>query len=1126
MPVEIGPKIGIDGEAEYRRQINNIISETKKLNAETKQMESSWGKDTSAKKKAAQQTQMLTRQIEAQKQKVEEIANYIENATEEEKGNEQQMNKWKTALANATTELNNLEKELKEVPNSLEIAGQQMQDFGEKVQSAGDKMSSTGQKLTNSVTVPLMALGGLAVKTTADFDSSMSKVAALSGATGEEFDTLRQKARDLGSSTKFSASEAADAFSYMALAGYSTEDMLASIDGVLNLAAASEMDLAQASDMVTDYISAFGLTTADASKMVDELAYAQANSNTTTQQLGEAFGNSAAQMHTAGQTMETTTALLEAMANQGLKGSEAGTALSAVVRDITQKMEDGKIMIGDTAVAVTDAEGNFRNLIDILADVETATDGMGSAEKSAALMTTFTARSVKGVSMALTEGTDNIKDYEAALGSSDGSAQKMAETMQDNLNGQLTMLKSELQELAISFGDILMPEIRKAVSWISKQVEAFSKLDRKTKSQIIKYAALAAAMGPVLTVTGKLTSGIGELISGAGKVVTKLGKWKKAATAAGGALSAGPTAAIAALSLVAIEGAIALGKHIESVKAHEGVFGEYNDKMEKMAETAGEAAQALSDATDKANESVKGAQETLAGNEAQAAYARDLANELAELNSQSSLTADEQLRMKAVLDELKTIYPDFTGEIDENTGKLNLNTYEIYKNIEALEKQAKTQALQDAYADVIAEIVEQQKAMYRTEAELAKLEDEMSDPTSLNNQLRAEFAKRMEEAEAAGYGYEKALIGVNNSMVEVNGETMKMSDALARTGEGSREATEQYYALKNELNEAQVAYDAATSELEYLQKMEEQFNTENAQEEFDKVTQAAINSGNSFNGMAGSIDTGMKDADRMMMQNAAMMQRNIGTVGNRWQNSSKTAGAKIPGGAKMGIDANTGLATGAIEALNSLVQSKVDGGLASAASTAYTEGAGIPKSAASGIDSTAGRAYSSAESMTESARKPMRGLQDNTRVWGEHAGQNFADGIGAKAEAARIQAQRVADAAAKLLKHSTPKEGPLKDDNVWGEHLVDNFASGIVRGIPEVERASTEVALATQEGLFVDPDTISGRSGLAATIQHSISGINADMIYDAIVAGMNGVKFAIDRREFTRILRDVGVATA
>ena len=1125
MPVQIGPRIGISGEAEYRRQINNIISQTKKLNAETKQMESSWNKDTTAQQKAAQQTQMLNQQIEAQKRKIEELNNYINKATEEEKGNEAQMNKWREALANANTELNRLESELEKVPNSLEIAGQKMQDFGDKVQSVGGHLSSAGTTLTRNVTAPLMAIGGIAIKTTADFDTSMSKVAALSGATGDEFEKLRQTARDLGSTTRFSASEAADALSYMALAGYSTEDMLGSIDGVLQLAAASGMDLAEASDLVTDYLSAFGLEAEDATRMADELAYAQANSNTTTIQLGEAFGNSAAQMHTAGQTMETTTAILEALANQGLKGSEAGTALAAIVRDITQKMEDGKIMIGDTAVAVTDAEGNFRNLIDILGDVEDATDGMGSAEKSAALMTTFTARSVKGVSIALTEGTDNIKDYEEELGNADGSAQKMAETMQDNLSGQLTMLKSELQELAISFGDILVPEIRKGVSWFSKQIEAFSKLDKKTKTQIIKYAALAAAMGPVLSITGRLTTGIGKLITGAGKVVSKFGEWQKAAAETGSIITAMPTAATVGLTAALAAGTVALAAYIAKTRQSSGAFGEFNSAMQEIANSASDAAQELSDATDQVNEAVKGAQATLSNNEAQAAYARDLASELAELNSQTSLTTDEQLRMKAVLDELKQIYPDFTGEIDDNTGKLNLNTQEIWNNIDALEEQSKAQAFQEAYAQITEEVVNQQTKMYRTTAELAKVEAELSDATSDYNVIAGERQALIDKYVSQGWTVAEATERADGDQRKYNGSMQTYAKIMEDLSPGHQALLDSQDELNREMEEAQTAYESATGELEYLQQMEEQFNTEKAQEEFDKVTQAAIASGNSFDGMAGSIDTGMKNADQMMMQNAAMMQRNIGTVGNNWQTASKLAGGKVPGGVKMGVDQKTGLATGAVQSMNALVTSTVQGGLSGAAQSANEQGASISSNTAAGIDSKSGQAYFSAENLTEAARKPIRGLQNDTRSWGEHAGQNFADGIGSKEEAARSAASRIAQAAANIIKHSTPKEGPLKDDDVWGIHLAENFADGIIRGIPMVERATEDLALATQESLMVDPDLISGRSVMTASIEHTLLG-SADLIYDAIVQGMNGVKFQIDRREFQRILHDVGVATA
>ena len=214
----------------------------------------------------------------------------------------------------------------------------------------------------------------------------------------------------------------------MALAGWNAQQMTAALPGVLNLAIAAEMSLGTATDMVTDYISAFGLECKDSSHMVDLMAYAQANSNTSAEQLGEAWGNSAANLHAAGQSAETLTAITEALANQGKKGSEAGTMVSAVMRDITSKMQDGKIAIGDTTIAVQDSQGNFRDLIAILSDVEGAVDGMGNAQRAAALSSVFTDDSIKAVNMTLTEGTDKIAGYKTELENCDGTAAKMAST--------------------------------------------------------------------------------------------------------------------------------------------------------------------------------------------------------------------------------------------------------------------------------------------------------------------------------------------------------------------------------------------------------------------------------------------------------------------------------------------------------------------------------------------------------------------------------------------------------------------------------------------------------------------------------------------------------------------------
>lgn len=288
----------------------------------------------------------------------------------------------------------------------------------------------------------------------------------------------------------------------MALAGWDAQQSMDALPGVLNLAAASGMELADASDMVTDYLSAFGEGADQAGRMADVLAYAQAHSNTTTAGLGEAFKNCAANAHAFGLDIEQTTALIGKLSDQGLKGSEAGTALTAVMRDITQKMKNGKIQIGNTAVAVQDSNGNFRDMTDILADVEKATNGMGDAQKNAALMGTFTSDSIKALNILLNTGSGNIKDFEKALRGSDGAAKEMADTMNDNLEGDLKSMNSALDECCLTMMKKLDPVLRLIVQGITKLAQGFSKIPQPIMIVIMSIAGILAVLGPLLIVIG------------------------------------------------------------------------------------------------------------------------------------------------------------------------------------------------------------------------------------------------------------------------------------------------------------------------------------------------------------------------------------------------------------------------------------------------------------------------------------------------------------------------------------------------------------------------------------------------------------------------------------------------
>lgn len=462
------------------------------------------------------------------------------------------------------------------------LAGQ-VDDAGNSMEEASSKaINLSGALKTLFAVVSAAAIMGQVKDFAADsielgknYTSVMSEVAAISGASSSDLAMMEDTARQYGATTVFSASEAAEALKYMSLAGWDAQQSTSALGGVLNLAAASGMGLGEASDMVTDYLSAFGMEANRSTYFADMLAYAQSNSNTTAAQLGEAYKNSAANMHAAGQDVETTTSLLEAMANQGRKGSEAGTTLGAMMRDITAKMDDGAIKIGETSIAVQDASGNFRDMTDILTEVGEATEGMGSAQRAAALSSVFTDDSIKGVNMVLAEGMGKVAGYEEALRSATGASEDMAETMNDNLSGDLANMNSAYEEMQLQVFEAMEEPLREGAQWVTSDIiptltswvpEAFGTLAGgiskvgNALSPLVKtvlqnpkavgsaFASIGAGFAAMKTVNTGIK--IAGMVTEAGGMASALGKL--GTSLFGSPWAAGAAAAVAAITAVGL----------------------------------------------------------------------------------------------------------------------------------------------------------------------------------------------------------------------------------------------------------------------------------------------------------------------------------------------------------------------------------------------------------------------------------------------------------------------------------------------------------------------------------------------------------------------------------------------
>lgn len=459
----------------------------------------------------AQKQKLLTQAISETKEKLDALKLAGQQANEALAKGEISQSQY-DALQREIVETEKALEELEKQADKSAVALQKIGATGEKLKSVGSSIEGVGKKLM-PVTAAVGGLGIAAVKVAADFDSAMSQVAAVSGATGKDLDALREKAREMGAKTKFSASEAAEAMNYMAMAGWKTGDMLDGIEGIMNLAAASGEDLATTSDIVTDALTALGLTAADSGHFADILAAASSNANTNVSMMGETFKYCAPVAGALGFTAEDTAEAIGLMANAGIKSSQAGTAMRTMLTNLTGEVTFVGDAFGELTIQTTNTDGSMRSLGEILADCRVAFSQMSESEKAANAEALVGKNAMSGFLAVMNAAPADIEKLNNAITNCDGTAEKMAETMQDNLAGQLTILKSQLEELAISIGEILMPSIRQIVSWIQGLVDWLNGLDEGTKKIIVTIALVVAAIAPVLIVIGKVVSAIGTIMT-------------------------------------------------------------------------------------------------------------------------------------------------------------------------------------------------------------------------------------------------------------------------------------------------------------------------------------------------------------------------------------------------------------------------------------------------------------------------------------------------------------------------------------------------------------------------------------------------------------------------------------
>lgn len=744
-------------------------------------------------------------------------------ATEDE---EKRMRELNRTIEEQTLQLSQLRTEQASIRNLISETTRTLTDNNDQwtvlkgtlANLASDTLKKLGSALKNTVSD--------VIQTGEQFTAAISKVGAISGATAEELQQLEDAARLYGSTTMYSAKEAADALQYMALAGWNTEQSIEGLPSVLNLAASSGMDLGRASDIVTDYITAFGLSVDDAARFVDIMSYAMSHSNTTTEMLGEAYKNCAATARSMGFSVEEVTAALMTMANAGVKGSEAGTTLNTLMTRLATDTKGCATQLKEFGVEIYDlTTGKMNSLSKIMVDLSAAWDSLdGNMQRQAELAKAIAGTNqyagfqtlMQGMSQAAKDAGMSFEDYTAALEECSGTASEMSAAMTDNLTGDLKAMQSAMDELKLKIFEDAEQPLRNIVQWITKNgIPALEALVKNIDKIIPVVVAATAAM-----VSYKAALAVDKVIKG---VQDGLKSLKQAAAASTDAIL---ETAAAQQTLNASQKASPIGLLVGAIAGLIGGLG-------TLAAMTGTAAVSFKNYNEELDELLKKQSEAEANAAAEGAEVKLLQSEYDRLRQETNLTTREKERLNTVCeqlagklgittDELRTqegAYRDLTGEVDKYIKKLQEQAkYEYYENIIKESSKAATQIQDDleVVSKAIIALVEDDWATIKSTTQLLQERGYRINPSYFNMELYEQFAaiqeyltgqlnKANDAADRAADAYYK-LSGSGEDAAESTGSALGAVAGLAAGLMGTDGLTE---GLDETANSFQTAADKA-----------------------------------------------------------------------------------------------------------------------------------------------------------------------------------------------------------------------------------------------------------------------------------------------------------------------------
>ena len=865
-----------------RANLNNALEEAKET----------YGENSNEVKELTEKLGDVNEQYEAQEKIVQKTGDKV--------------NSYQTSINNANTELEGLNREIeqnqKKMQDAEESANQcadSVDEYSGEVQDATGKTSVFGDVLKaellssaiksgiKAIADGIKTIATAAVETGSSFEASMSQVAATMGITtneiangSKEYQILSKAAQDCGKATMFSASQAGEALNYLALAGYDAEKAASTLPRVLNLAAAGGLELGYASDLVTDSMAALGLETSELDNYIDQMAKTSQKTNTSVAQLGEATLVCAGTVSIAGQSYKTMNTELGILANNGIKGAEGGTHLRNIILSLSAPTDKAADAIKGMGLCINDSEGKMRDLNVILNDMNASMSDMTNAQKIRLINTIFNKTDIAAVN-ALLKCTD--EEYDKLFNkitNCSGAAQDMADTLNDNLKGKITILQSALEGLGITAYGLFDDEMKGAVDSATAAVGRLQdEIDNGNLGVSLDKMSRALgefvtnAIGAAENALPKLIDGFTWILENSEVIAGLIG----GVTSAKGAYTVATKAATVAQQLFNITAdanpyillATAIAGVVGAVTLYTKTASAQADKLSAATRVLVDSSQQLNNQSD---ELIQKSVENRENFEIERQTCIELAEELDELQQKTELTASEQARQAAIVDELNTAIPNLNLSIDEQTGLTNMSTDAILENIDAQMALMEAEAAREDQAEIaknkyeaeklLKELqVEQEEATNKlTEAE-EKLRQEREQFLGESPETQEEYFRHMEDIAALNAqisetestieglqaAYEEAGIYIadKEAFLKATGNMQELGEAALNTGadisEMSEEAIEAYNKMYSDLSEniqgQMQLFEKFSSEI----KLSKEEILENMQSQITGITEWADN---------------------------------------------------------------------------------------------------------------------------------------------------------------------------------------------------------------------------------------------------------------------------------------------